>query len=121
MVGIGRDAQEFRPVLETGTENFTAAEIGKIVSGLEGYCAVFKNIEDVLSEPQVDAVKMIEELEHPAAGKIKVTGIPWKLMDTPLKIQGAPPLLGQHTDEVLRSLGCSAREVAALKESKIVA
>jgi CoA:oxalate CoA-transferase len=121
MVGIGRDAQEFRPVLETGTENFTAAEIGKIVTGLSGYCAVFKNIEDVLGEAQVNAVKMVEELDHPAAGKIKVTGIPWKLMDTPLKIQGAPPMLGQHTDEVLRSIGYSAREVAALKESKIVA
>ncbi len=88
---------------------------------MSGYCAVFKNIEDVFGEPQVAAVKMVEELEHPSAGKIKVTGIPWKLMDTPLKIQGAPPMLGQHTDEVLRSLGYSAGDVAALKESKIVA
>jgi CoA:oxalate CoA-transferase len=121
MVGIGRDAQEFRPVLETGTENFTAAEIGKIVTSLEGYCAVFKNFEDVFGEPQVAAVNMVEELDHPTAGKIKVTGIPWKLLGTPLKIQGAPPTLGQHTDQVLHSLGYSPKDLAALRESKIIA
>jgi CoA:oxalate CoA-transferase len=121
MVGIGRDAQEFKPVLETGVENFTAGEISKIVTDLGGYAAVFKKLEDVFSEPQVDAVKMVEVLDHPVAGKIKVTGIPWKLLDTPLNIQGPPPTLGQHTDEILHSLGYSAKDIAALKASKIVA
>jgi CoA:oxalate CoA-transferase len=121
MVGIGRDAQEFKPVLETGVENFTAGEISKIVADLGGYSAVFKKLEDVLSEPQVDAVKMVEVLDHPAAGKIKVTGIPWKLLDTPLKMQGPPPTLGQHTDEILHALGYRAKDIDALKVSKIVA
>jgi len=121
MVGIGRDAQEFKPVIESALENMTSAEIKKIVEGLSGYCAVFKNLEDVFNEPQVAAVSMLEELEHPVAGKIKVTGIPWKLMDTPLQIQCPPPTLGQHTGEILRALGYAAGDINALRGSKIVA
>jgi crotonobetainyl-CoA:carnitine CoA-transferase CaiB-like acyl-CoA transferase len=121
MVGIGRDAQEFKPVIESALENRTTAEIIKIVEGLSGYCAVFKNFEDVFAEKQVEATKMVEELEHPTAGKIKVMGIPWKLKETPLKIQGAPPTLGQHTDEILKSIGYTARDISALRESKSIA
>ena len=121
MVGIGRDAQEFAPVIESGTENFTAAHISKIVTELGGYAAIFKNFEDVFSEPQVEATDMLEVLDHPVAGKIKVVGIPWKLLGTPLKIQGPPPTLGQHTDEIMSSIGYSAKEITALKEAKIVA
>ena len=100
-------------MIESALENMTSAEIRKIVEGLSGYCAVFKNLEDVFSEPQVAAVNMLEELDHPVAGKIKVTGIPWKLLDTPLKIQGPPPTLGQHTDQILRSLGYAANDISA--------
>jgi len=120
MVGIGRDAQEFKPVIESALENMTSAEIKKIVEGLSGYCAVFKNLEDVFNEPQVEAVNMLEELEHPAVGKIKVTGIPWKMLDTPLKIQGPPPTLGQHTGEILLALGYTAEDISTMKASKVV-
>jgi crotonobetainyl-CoA:carnitine CoA-transferase CaiB-like acyl-CoA transferase len=107
-------------LIESALENMTSAEM-KIVEGLSGYCAVFKNLEDVFNEPQVEAVQMLEELDHPVAGRIKVTGIPWKLLDTPLKIQGPPPTLGQHTDQILQKLGYSSREINSFRDEKIVA
>jgi CoA:oxalate CoA-transferase len=120
-VGIGRNAQEFKPAIEAGLKNFTRAEIKKIMEGFGGSSfAPFNTIQEVLEEPQVNAVNMVEVLNHPVAGEIKVTGIPWKLMDTPLKIQGAPPTLGQHTDEIMHSLGYSAKEINKLKETRIV-
>lgn len=121
MVGIGRDAQEFKPVIESALENRASSDIKKIVEGLSGYCAVFKNFEDVFGEPQVAATNMLQELVHPVAGKIKVVGIPWKLLQTPLQIQGPPPTLGQHTDEILRSIGYSSEDILALKQSGTVA
>jgi crotonobetainyl-CoA:carnitine CoA-transferase CaiB-like acyl-CoA transferase len=121
MIGIGRDAQEFKPVIEPALENKTAAEIKAIVEGVGGYSAVFKNVEDILGEPQVAAVNMVQELDHPVAGKIKTIGIPWKLKDTALKMQGPPPTLGQHTEEILKAIGYGAKEISALKESKVVA
>jgi CoA:oxalate CoA-transferase len=121
MIGIGRDAQEFKPVIEPALENKTAAEIKAIVEGVGGYSAVFKTVEDILGEPQVAAVDMVQELDHPVAGKIKTIGIPWKLKDTPLKMQGPPPTLGQHTEEILKAIGYDAKEIGALRGSKIVA
>jgi CoA:oxalate CoA-transferase len=121
-VGIGRNAQEFKPAIEAGLKNYTKAEIKKIIGDLGGSSfAPFNTIQDVLDQPQVDAVNMIEVLQHPVAGEIKVTGIPWKLMDTPLNIQGAPPTLGQHTDEIMHNLGYSTQEIKSLRDKKIIA
>jgi len=68
-------------------------------------CSRINTIEDVLNDPQVAARDMIMELDHPSLGKIKVPGIPIKMSETPGKGRLAPPLLGQHQDEVLRELG----------------
>jgi len=120
MVGIGRDAQEFKPVIEPAMENWTSEEIRKIVEGLGGYFAMFKTYEDVFNEPQVKEVKMVEEIDHPVAKKIKVIGIPWKLKGTPAQIKSAPPLLGQHTDEILLDIGYSNEDIEAFRKSKII-
>lgn len=62
-------------------------------------------LDEVFSDPQVLHREMVVEIDHPKAGKIKVTGIPVKLSDTPGEIKYPPPLLGEHNEEVLRDLG----------------
>ena len=59
---------------------------------------------------------MIQEVEHPTIGTLKVLGVPMKLSENPGRIRMAPPLLGQHTDEVLKNLGYSDREIEQLRE-----
>jgi len=63
---------------------------------------------------------MLKELDHPKAGKIKVSGIPVKLSDTPGEVKTAPPLLGQHTGEVLTELGYSDQEIEKLYQEKVI-
>jgi crotonobetainyl-CoA:carnitine CoA-transferase CaiB-like acyl-CoA transferase len=63
---------------------------------------------------------MVTELQHPKAGTIKVTGNPVKLSDTPGEVTVPPPLLGQHTKEVLEGLGYSARDIEELRQAKII-
>lgn len=58
-----------------------------------------------LNDPHTLARQMIEEIEHPVAGRIKALGIPVKLSKTPGKIQKAAPILGQHNEEILAELG----------------
>ena len=121
MVGIGRDAQEWKPLLESAFEDKTAEEIKEIVETAGGQAGIFKNYEEIFSEPQVQAVEMVREIEHPVAGTIKMTGIPYKFEGTPGEIRTAPPTLGQHTDTVLTGLGYSEKEIDSLKRARIVA
>jgi crotonobetainyl-CoA:carnitine CoA-transferase CaiB-like acyl-CoA transferase len=62
------------------------------------------NLQQVFEEPQVLARGMKIELEHAAAGKVPLIASPMKFSGTPLEFRNPPPVLGQHTDEVLRSL-----------------
>ena len=77
-------------------------------------------LEEVLSHPQVLARDMVVEVNHPSVGRLKLTGIPVKLSKTPGKIKSPPPLLGEHTEEVLSDLGYSKQEIEELKKDGVV-
>ncbi len=62
------------------------------------------HIDQVLQDPQVLARQMIEEIEHPVAGRMKTLGIPIKLSATPGSIRQPAPCLGEHTREVLQQV-----------------
>ena len=58
--------------------------------------------------------------EHPVAGNARVVGPPVRLSETPGSVRSPAPLLGQHTDEVLRDLlGLAAPEIAALRAGRL--
>ena len=78
------------------------------------------NHRELLTDPQVIANEMIEEVDHPVWGRIKTPGIPVKLKKTPGKVKWASPLIGQHTEEVLQELGCGQEEIEQLIEEGVV-
>lgn len=84
-------------------------------------CGPVRDLEGVFSDPQVQALGSVKELEHPRAGTIKVVAAPYRLSATPTTIRSAPPLLGQHTDDTLLALGYTHDDIAALREAKVVA
>ena len=78
------------------------------------------NMAQVFSDPQVVAREMLVEMPHPEVGTFKTTGLPVKLGDTPGRIQRRPPLLGEHSTEVLGEHGLSNAEITGLCESGVV-
>jgi len=79
------------------------------------------NLAQVFEEPQVKARGVKIELDHAAAGQLPLVASPMRFSATPLEYRLAPPLLGEHTDEVLRNLlGKSDAEIAALRSEGIL-
>jgi crotonobetainyl-CoA:carnitine CoA-transferase CaiB-like acyl-CoA transferase len=64
---------------------------------------------------------MVQEIDHPKAGRIKVTGIPIKLSRSPGRVKSHPPLLGEHNDQVLGEiLQMDAEEIDTLKREGVL-
>ena len=75
-------------------------------------------IPEVVDHPQVKARGTLVEMDHPRAGKVRMVGVPVRLSETPGAVRTPSPMLGEHTEDVLRGLlGMGAEEIAALKAS----
>jgi crotonobetainyl-CoA:carnitine CoA-transferase CaiB-like acyl-CoA transferase len=83
-------------------------------------CGPINNLKEVFEDPQVKARGMRIELPHATAGKVPLIRSPMRFSGTPIEHAMGPPTLGQHTDEVLASLGRSADEIARLKQEGVV-
>jgi crotonobetainyl-CoA:carnitine CoA-transferase CaiB-like acyl-CoA transferase len=84
-------------------------------------CGPVNNIAEVFADPHVRARGMVNTWLHPQQTQLELLGSPLKLSATPVQQRMAPPLLGQHTDELLREiLGWDAQQVEALRSQGIV-
>jgi succinate---hydroxymethylglutarate CoA-transferase len=84
-------------------------------------CGPINTVAEALTDPHTLARELVRTVRHPTAGEIKMVGIPFRLNGTPASIRRAPPLLGQHTDEVLGGeLGISAARLAQLRAEKVI-
>ncbi|MDQ0218066.1 CoA transferase [Peribacillus cavernae] len=81
-------------------------------------CGPVLRFNEIYEDPHVLAREQVVEVEHPTAGKIKMTGLPVKLSATPGEIVSAPPLFGENTREVLSTLGGLSNDAISDLEEK---
>jgi crotonobetainyl-CoA:carnitine CoA-transferase CaiB-like acyl-CoA transferase len=83
-------------------------------------CGPIHTIDQVLAHPQVRARELILEVEHPIVKDLKVPGFPVKLSDTPATLRRHPPLLGEHTEEILKELGMNEEKIEQLRKNQVI-
>jgi crotonobetainyl-CoA:carnitine CoA-transferase CaiB-like acyl-CoA transferase len=99
----------------------TTAEWIDALEALKIGCGPINTLEQVFADPHVQAREMVVEMAHGSGETVKVIANPVKLSATPPSYRSAPPVLGEHTQDVLTSvLKMSAADIATLKEKGIV-
>jgi crotonobetainyl-CoA:carnitine CoA-transferase CaiB-like acyl-CoA transferase len=84
-------------------------------------CGEVRSVGAALSSPEAIARGMVEEVDHPTAGRISLVASPLKFGETPVASPVAPPLLGQHTDAVLAGrLGLETSQIDGLRQAGVV-
>jgi crotonobetainyl-CoA:carnitine CoA-transferase CaiB-like acyl-CoA transferase len=83
-------------------------------------CGAINAIPEVFEEPQVKAREMLRQVAHPIGGSVPLVASPMRFTESPLTYDRAPPLLGEHSDEVLRGLGFDNEQIARLRTAGII-
>ena len=107
--------EELEAILSERFRQFTSAEMLGILEAADVPCGPINNLEQVFNDPQVQHLGLHQSVEHPTIGKLDVTGIPYRFSATPGEIRLPPPLLGQHTEEVLTALRYGREDIEALR------
>ncbi len=99
--------------------NNTAKHWVQAIHAVKVPVGLINNLEQAFQEPQVQARNMLVEIPHPLKEKLTVIGSPIKLSRTPVEYRKAPPMLGEHTNEILSRV-VDEEKLEALKAQGIV-
>lgn len=112
---------ELKPIIEAWLAHYDTETAVHMILDAGVPAGPIYDIDQVTKDPHIaGAREMFVEMEHPVAGKMKITGNQVKFSSTPVTFRAPAPLLGQHTDEILKEfLDMSETEIQSLREKKV--
>jgi len=109
------------PMLETIFKQRSKADWLSALEAAKVPCGAINNLAEVFADPHVRSRDMVTTWDHPTGGSVELVSSPLKLSGTPVRRDLPPPLLGQHTEEVLRDvLMLSDAQIEQLRSNKII-
>jgi crotonobetainyl-CoA:carnitine CoA-transferase CaiB-like acyl-CoA transferase len=109
------------PLIEQALEGGKSADWIETLRAAGVPCGPINTVAEALTDPHTLARDMVRTIRHPKVDELRMVGIPFRMNGTPPTIRRAPPLLGEHTDEVLGGeLGYSAERIARLRAEKVI-
>jgi formyl-CoA transferase len=108
------------PILERRLSELPKAEVVRRLREANVPVGPINDLHEVFTDPVVRHLGLIAEMEHPVAGRVRAPGVPVRMDATPPSVRRHPPVLGEHTDEVLAEIGCSTEEVEALRREGVI-
>ncbi len=113
------DRDRIRRLLEVRLLERTTDDWLTLLATRDVWCAPVKDFDGVFSDPQVQAVEMVATVEHPRIGELKVIRTPLSFSQTPPSIRRPPPLVGEHSEEILHELGYEDDAIAAMHDEGV--
>ena len=114
-----RHRDELRPLLAASLGLRPSAEWLAALDAAQIPCGPVNDVLAAFAQPQAVARDMRVSVEHPVLGRVEQIGLPYKLSATPASIRSAPPILGEHSDEILSELGYSTDDIAEMRSSAL--
>ena len=113
--------KELKPILDMAFSRYTQAQALAMLEKASIPCGPINTIDRIMKDPQVTDRDMMVDMEHPIAGMLKLAGIPIKMSLTPGAVERPSPILGQHTDQILREfLGKTKAEIDELRRMNVL-
>ncbi len=110
-----------KQLLESGLRNKTRMEWTPLMLAAGIPAGPINTLEDVFADAQVNACHLVESVQHPVLGTLKQVALPIKMAGTEHgSVRSAPPLFGQHTEQVLADYGLSAARIGDLVKQRVV-
>jgi crotonobetainyl-CoA:carnitine CoA-transferase CaiB-like acyl-CoA transferase len=111
---------ELRPRLDAAFLKNTRAFWTEKMEAAEVPCGPINSVAEALNDPQIVHRKMVRQLDHPVSGKVSQVMTPFHFKNASIKVDQAPPLLGQHTVKILSDLGFSDEEIQNLSKDRVI-